>query len=115
MEVSEKALHRCCNQSMSLPFRDWSSGPSTGVSSAGVALDHGVFRYPVLQRLVDRASGYAPTRQVMQQRPLTRDLNEYSQEVALLSPSWTESCALCDSQEWQLLCQSATRKRSTTT
>ena len=34
MEVFEKALQCCCNQSISLPFWDWSSGPSTGVPSA---------------------------------------------------------------------------------
>ena len=33
MEVFEKAL-RCFNHSISLPFWDWSSGPSTGVPSA---------------------------------------------------------------------------------
>jgi len=51
--------------------------------ACGVALDRGVFRYAVLQRLVDRASSQAPTGQLIQQHPLIRDLNEYTQEVAL--------------------------------
>lgn len=51
--------------------------------ACGVALDRGVFRYAVLQRLVDRASSQAPIRQLLQQHPLIRDLNEYTQEVAL--------------------------------
>ena len=51
--------------------------------ACGVALEHGVFRYAVLQRLVSRESSQAPTPQLLQQHPLIRDLNEYTQEVAL--------------------------------
>ena len=34
IDVFEKALQCCCDNSISLPFWDWSSGPSTGVPSA---------------------------------------------------------------------------------
>ena len=34
MEVFEKALQCCCDNPISLPFWDWSSGPSTGIPSA---------------------------------------------------------------------------------
>ena len=51
--------------------------------ACGVALEHGVFRYAVLQRLVSRESSQAPTPQLLQQHPLIRNLNEYTQEVAL--------------------------------
>ena len=34
MDVFEKALQCCCDSTISLPFWDWSSGPSTGVPAA---------------------------------------------------------------------------------
>ena len=44
--------------------------------ACGFALDNKVFRYPVLQRLVDRASNQTPTCPPIKPNPLIRDLSE---------------------------------------
>ena len=49
--------------------------------ACGLALDRRVFRYKVLQRLVDQASPQAPSHPLIQQHPLIRDLQEYTKEV----------------------------------
>jgi hypothetical protein len=53
--------------------------------ACGVALERRVFRYAILQRLVDQAADRAPTQQLplLQEHPLIRDLREYTQEVML--------------------------------
>ena len=53
--------------------------------ACGVALERRVFRYAVLQRLLEQASGRTPVHQplLLQQHPLIRDLQEYTQEVLL--------------------------------
>lgn len=51
--------------------------------ACGVALEHRVFRYATLQRLVEQAAGQVPVQQLslLQEHPLIRDLREYTQEV----------------------------------
>lgn len=51
--------------------------------ACGVALEHQVFRYATLQRLVEQAAGQVPVQQLslLQEHPLIRDLREYTQEV----------------------------------
>lgn len=53
--------------------------------ACGVALERGVFRYAVLKRLVEQASDRqgSDDPRLLQQHPLIRDLNEYTQEVML--------------------------------
>ncbi len=49
--------------------------------ACGVALERMVFRYAALRRLVQQAQSQTPARQLLQQHPLIRDLNEYTREV----------------------------------
>jgi hypothetical protein len=49
--------------------------------ACGLALEHRLFRYALLQRLVEQATAQAPKEQLLQQHPLIRDLQEYTQEV----------------------------------
>jgi len=49
--------------------------------ACGLALEHRSFRYALLQRLVEQAPVQAPIPQLLQQHPLIRDLQEYTQEV----------------------------------
>jgi hypothetical protein len=50
-----------------------------------VALERRVFRYAILQRLVEQAADRVPAQQLslLQEHPLIRDLREYTQEVML--------------------------------
>lgn len=53
--------------------------------ACGVALERRVFRYAILQRLVEQAADRVPAQQLspLQEHPLIRDLREYTQEVML--------------------------------
>ena len=53
--------------------------------ACGVSLERRVFRYAVLQRLLERVSDRTPVppQLLLQQHPLIRDLAEYTQEVLL--------------------------------
>jgi transposase len=49
--------------------------------ACGLALEHRLFRYSILRRLVEQASVQVPIPQLLQQHPLIRDLHEYTREV----------------------------------